>query len=124
MIVVKRVEVETFDNDSIIVHHFPDPEPPVSAIGNGPIEPLNVRQELIEGKEFRNAEGECVVVGMSDEAQKVLGIPFQALENLNYRLETTQRDLERYRKYHAEYKEKVRHAIFWERLKYLFTGKI
>lgn len=124
MIVVKRVEVETFDKDPIVVNHFPVPDPPVSALGNGKIKPLDVRQEVIKGKAFRNAEGEEVIIGMSNEAQELLGIPFQAFEDMRLWLEQTRRDLEGCLQDHIKYKQKVRQAGFWERLKYLFTGKI
>lgn len=114
MIVVKNIEIDTVKEDTILAYHFHPEElssvPPDREIRH------DVTEEMIHGKRFINHRGEEFCIGMSEDVQKAIGLPFEAYEDLTSSLKSCQ---SRYRNLQQSIPK-----TFWERLKFLFTGKL
>lgn len=88
--------------------------------------------ELIKGREFRSPGGRSVVIGVSAQAQDIIGIQYEAWENQSRLVEELSRDNGRLTtkadQLHRQSKEKlielneIKTASFWVRLRWLFFG--
>lgn len=83
--------------------------------------------EFIQGRRFVDERGNILVIGMTSEVQKTLGVPFDAIENMmasleRYRIEEVylKSNINRYQSCIS----KLGRTGFWKRLKFLFTGII
>lgn len=124
MIVIKHIEFLETDVDPIKPLKDTPPHTPIFC-GDEPVN-REVLSELISGRRFvRPSDGTDIIVGVSKQAQNILGIMYEAWDNME-------------RSYFAEIKshgktkiemrcyrhmvEEIQKASFWERLKWLFRG--
>ncbi|MCP4612118.1 MAG: hypothetical protein GY845_25770 [Planctomycetes bacterium] len=91
----------------------------------------DVEEEQVRAKKFMNKNGDAVWVGISKKVQQVLGLPFEAFENMEKTVNDLQRIIEHKDKKHLEtvtsfisMEDRYKTASFWQRLRYLFTKKI
>ena len=79
----------------------------------------NLLHEVVHGRRFRRPrDGEEIVIGWTKEVQDLLGMPVEAWENAEaYRVDLINRE-------HKVSSELIiiKHANFWQRFKWLFTG--
>jgi len=92
-----------------------------------PPEKVEVTQEMIRGREFINADGERICIGMSKKVQDVLGLPFKTFESMNKELMDKRAAVSLLKEKTMVFQNEVkdfRTAGIFRRLKYLFTGKL
>lgn len=80
-------------------------------------------RELIVGREFRDPSGRTVVVGVSKQAQDIIGIQYEAWENQSKMIEDLILECSAIQiKVEQKEKElsKIKSASFWDRLKWMF----
>jgi hypothetical protein len=78
MLVVKNIDVIQVDRDSIQlasmpginVHSYDYLDPPITF-------------EMIHGRTFSNSRGERICIGISNDAQTAIGLPFEVFESMN-----------------------------------------
>ena len=118
MLLIKSIEIIKTQDDwqAVIYKYDPDPYMLVND-GELAIEKAVVR-ELVRGEEFVNERGERVIVGWSEDVQKLIGLPFRAFENM--RVSMKQIDDRNY-KLRLQI-EAIKNMTFWNRLKMLFSG--
>lgn len=88
--------------------------------------------ELIKGREFRSPGGRSVVIGVSNQAQDIIGIQYEAWENQSRMIEELSRDNGQLTikadQLHRQNEEKlfelneIKAASIWVRLRWLFFG--
>lgn len=95
--------------------------------GYTPVKESPYKREFIQGRRFVDERGNILVIGMTSEVQKTLGVPFDAVENMmasieRYRIEEVylKSNINRYQSCIS----KLGRTGFWKRLKFLFTGII
>lgn len=124
MLVIKRVEFFETDRDPLDVLYHSNPNLPVYGV-NGTIE-FELFRELIRGREFvRPSDGKRLVVGCSKEAQEVLGMMYEAWEEMQDRIESLEADkrhLTHFLGRVSQKLEEIRNETFWQRVKRVFRG--
>lgn len=90
-------------------------------------ETVRFTNEVVLGKDFKNAHGKTVCIGMTKEVQEAIGLPFEAFEEL-------QKLIEEFRQYNQLLFDRIERTekrlkeysslSFLGRLKYLFTRKV
>ena len=134
MILIKNIEILSIDENTIDVYEC-DPEQLKAKsyikydrksranqdqfIG---IESVKFKRETIIGQRFKNSYGTDVVIGMSEQVQKALGLPFDYFEKMQDTITCLEYD-KRNLKYNIEKLEKnlteYKTMTFWKRLKFL-----
>ena len=72
----------------------------------------NLIMELVRGRRFRRpSDGTDIMIGWSEDVQRLLGIPMECWENQ-----------EKDRNQLIEENNRFKNASFWQRFKWLFTG--
>ena len=102
--------------------------PMMRSYGPGDVPAENsYKREFIHGRRFVDVRGNILVIGMTSEVQKTLGVPFDIMEGMGaeierYRVERVHliSDINRYQFCIS----KLGRTGFWKRLKFLFTGII
>ncbi len=124
MIIIKNIEFIETDCDPVELPTTTHPYSPVIC-GDEAI-PHDVLSELIRGMRFRRpSDGVYIVVGLSRQAQDVLGLTYEAWENLEEAYETERRNHAMTTSEMIRYRTKIKEmedSTFWKRLKLLFTG--
>ncbi|MDY6969337.1 MAG: hypothetical protein SVR08_11895 [Spirochaetota bacterium] len=124
-------EIKTFhsERDDIYIHKMDNPHFPMMrpVIESDPAEYIEVKEELVYGKEFINANGERVCIGMSKKVQDLIGLPFEAFDNMTRELDKKHITISRLISHNVACQKRL--SVFataglFERLKYLFTKKI
>ena len=93
--------------------------------GDRPIEEDSYKREFIQGRRFVDGKGNILVIGMTSEVRKTLGIPFDAIENMGAEIERYQAERVRFIAHINRYQtciSKLGRTGFLKRLKFLFTG--
>ena len=86
MTVVTGVKLTKFDTHEITIDHIL-PIIDNIAVGNCVVDPSECYTcETIRGRVFVNKKQEHICIGMSDEIQQFIGLPFIALEDQNRRI--------------------------------------
>lgn len=95
--------------------------------GYAPAKESPYKREFIHGRRFVDVRGNILVIGMTSEVQKTLGVPFDIMEGMGaeierYRVERVHliSNINRYQTCIS----KLGRTGFWKRLKFLFTGII
>lgn len=130
MIVVTEVKFIEVNEQDAYLAHYEEPIP----VWTGGAEKINpekyittgeVREELIQGTRFKRPDGTEIVLGISSSAKKVLGLGYEVFSNQRRTIETLHSNVlyERNKRGKAENQLfLIKHAGFWTRLKWLFTG--
>jgi len=121
MHLIKSVEVVAVDGRMASVAKLVENEITFefAPYSNDPQEVLQIEQELVEGTRFRNpATGEDIVVGMTEEVQKLIGLPMEAFANMTASAEKTRWELTDLR----DTVKQFEHMGWRDRLRFLFTG--
>jgi hypothetical protein len=77
-----------------------------------------ILNEAIKGRRFTNQEGKTICIGMTKEVQNLIGLPFEAFDNL-------EKAYDRVSNLHYESQQwirKVKSKKWWERIVLVFTG--
>jgi len=119
MICIKGIDAVSVERDFLRIQHFEGPRYSAN-IGATDAPPLQVTEEMVRGRKYLNSYGELVCIGMSKQVSAVLGLPFEAFENLNRDLENAQSAVRVLRVLRAS----IRNTGFLARLKYLITGRL
>jgi len=120
VILIKNIEfIETpRDPWEIFVTHLPHEVIPVEG-NSGPYAEVSVLTELVRGRRFlRPSDGTDIVVGLAKDAQNILGLQYEAWENMAQELKDTRsqmRQLQRER-------DRARGATIWTRFEWLLFG--
>jgi hypothetical protein len=81
--------------------------------------PMDALTEFVSGRRFcRPSDGTDIVIGMSKDVRDLIGIQYEAYENLEKELSDWINSNGRL----AEKINKAENAGFWQRLKWLFSG--
>lgn len=91
MRVIKSVDYFETDMDPTWVAHV-DPKPMKQYRARDPyvVEDDYMTKEAVHGKRFINQQGDLVVIGLTKEAAKVIGLPFEVIENQEQKLASLQ----------------------------------
>lgn len=136
MILVKSVEIEYVEGKQIQLALMPTFNSPWQ---NDEPSETHHSTEVVEAEVFINSRREQVIVGISKEAQRALGIPMETIqdmhntiEQLNHKITRYQHDFIRITREHQfvvsdlelakNRKQLVESAGLWKRIKFLFTG--
>lgn len=120
MILIKHIEFLEVQGDEHRILHEAEPWellPAVDQDGPSATDVATIRSEYIRGKRFHR-KGHTVVIGCTEQASGVIGIQYEAWDNLERALEASRearRDL-------TELLLLYKAATLWKRLKWLFTG--
>lgn len=126
MIVIKKIEFLKTDRDiyEIYYSHMMDrPESPM--VFDGEFIAPEFFREIIRGIHFRRPDGEEVVVGVSKQAQEVLGLMYDVWEDQRATIDMLRSSRDKMEKKIDELGGglfKFECSGFWGRLKYLFKG--
>ena len=105
MICIKEIKVVDVDEDFIMISRM-EGLPPFADLypydGDMSQEMVEVTNEMVHGTRFRNSNGLDVCIGMTQQVQDLIGLPFEAFSNMR------------------DYVFKT--MGFFGRLKFLFTG--
>lgn len=113
MKLVKSVEIIEVDEEIKPVFHFD----PVMVGDEQALMNQQIHEEIVRGRRFRNAKGYDVVIGITKEVQDTIGLPFEAFD-------TMERLVNDSLKMNESLRKRVNTASFWQRIKYLFSGKL
>jgi len=120
MIIITKIEyiqIERDVHELICCSYDPDAEPLYPANSDEPVSPKEV-QEIVRGRKFRHPDGREIRVGMSEQAGNLLGLQYEAWQDLEERLIVSLRtSLRLSREIQA-----AKHAGFLTRLKWLIKG--
>lgn len=125
MIVIKSVEFLETNRDPI---ELLATTPPYSPVFYGPGPPIEqeIFKELIRGRRFcRPSDGTDIIVGVSKQAGEVLGIMYEAWDNIEkaYNTEVSKHSITARELYKCKSSlAKILNASFLQRLKWLFLG--
>jgi len=138
MIVVLSVEYAETDRDVMQRTIFPS-QVPVYSTEDGPEEMPSrfLEVENIVGKEFVNEKGQRVMLGMSEDVQNLIGLPFRVFRDQEKVIDSYRNMNETFRKSHdALHQSNInlsmdndilrnklnfyRNMSFWQRLRFLF----
>ena len=118
MIVIKNVEIFEVDRNPIEILSTTLPHQHVFPCSGDPVS-VEVFRELIRGRRFvRPSDGTDIVVGMSIQAEDVIGLQYEAWDEINNSLNYFRSSLA---KSDSEIM-RLKSARFWERFRWLFTG--
>lgn len=85
MILVEHVDARMCNRISTVVAHANLRDHSYSKPSLGAAEPLPYTTETVLGKRFRRVDGSFITIGLTKEVEKILGSPFQAIDELNDR---------------------------------------
>jgi len=115
MIVITKIEYKTIDNyqDRIEKFRFQNPKLDINPLEHPE---MKIHTEIIKGRRFVNIKGKEICIGMSEEVQELIGLPFEVFENL-------QSDIEYERDMNKKILKQLRtyqHMGIWDRIKNIF----
>jgi hypothetical protein len=87
-IFITDVKLAYHDGPDYAIAHFPEMASFYTKDFDGcavAVDPV-IRQELIKAKPFLTRDGRKVYIGASEEVQKILKIPFDAYEDMSFRI--------------------------------------
>jgi len=138
MIVVLSVEYAETDRDVMQRTIFPS-QVPVYSTEDGPEEMPSrfLEVENIVGKEFVNEKGQRVMLGMSEDVQNLIGLPFRVFRDQEKVIDSYRNMNETFRKSNNALQQSninlsmdndilrnklnfYRNMSFWQRLRFLF----
>lgn len=94
MIVIKSIDYYQFDGDMYKLLHALPPQGLMASTKEGNIHvPADRFVELVKGRMFVRPDGEQVVIGASKQAQKVIGLQYEAWGTLIYERDEAYTDL-------------------------------
>ena len=98
MILVESVQHRLVERDPVYVsHHKPHP-----VVWNPdtkyPPPNMYATKEVVRGRKFFNSRGQVVVIGLTEEVEKILGLPFAALADQSNTINHLYRELHLVRK--------------------------
>ena len=114
MILVESIKYFETEKDPHEIYHTQGPYSGIEVITakGEEIVATNVLIELCHGRRFRRpSDNADVVIGWSEDVQRVLGMPFEAWENEEEFRNQLEKEINRFK-----------NASFLTRLKWLFTG--
>ena len=121
MLLIKNIEFYETDRDPVQIIRQSGSYEAIQVISDrgGCVVPLSEVRELVYGRRFvRPSDGTDLVVGVSQQAQDVLGLQYEAWQNMSDALDTCQaasaiksREIEDAKK-----------ATLWTRIKWVFNG--
>lgn len=123
MILITKIEYCQTDRDAYEIYHsdlYEKSEPLFSCNSVSPRTPVSdsVVREVVRGRRFVRPDGLEVMVGMTEQAADVLGLQYEAWQELEDRAN------ENWALYHNHKRvlEATKKAGFFTRLKWLFMG--
>ena len=136
MILVKKIEIEhVYKEQAYIAIQNPIISPWVSDDHSR----SRISQEIVQAEVFINSRKEEVIVGFSQEVQNLIGLPMDAIANMQNQIETLLHQTDKYRhefmrmttehgrvtqslKVAELWIQTVGASSLWKRIKFLFTG--
>lgn len=114
MIVIKSIEVFNIDENRLrfLHNHCDKPTFRHAPTADHPVE-TTLTIEEITGQRFTNANGQKICIGMSEQVQEAIGLPMSIFAKMDSDLLKLELETEAYRG-----------MGFWERLRFLFTGRL
>lgn len=126
MIVVTDIKYMVCQEDQLRIAYME--KQPISVFGfNHEVEKINVTNEVIRGRYFVNNKGDEVCLSYKKDIQDLLGLPFEVFENLSNDIKILQGLNFKITKEKDKEEAKLKTFLnmsFWDRLKFLFTGKV
>ncbi len=120
MILIKNIEFYETNQDPIEIVSHMMPYEAIEALSDkgDVVVPISEIRELIKGQRFRRSDGVDIIVGLTKQAQDILGLQYEAWDNMQKELEITHNSLQ----VANETIKAVTQANIWTRIKYLFCG--
>lgn len=124
MIIICNAEYYEVDGDVGTIYSY-DPHQMVRVNGNEAVY-AQVLQEKVKGRRFRNPrDGTDVVVGLSKDVQELIGLQYEAWDNLEKAYEAANRNYNQiYHEVTAWRKkfDELENASVWRRILWVFKG--
>ena len=124
MLVIRKVEFLEVNKDPLELLATTQPGMPVEC--GEELVPVDFFKELIRGRRFvRPSDGIDIIVGCSRQAEEVIGLQYEAWDNLQNAYAAEQINHHRTTSEMYEYKSRVDEMFrssFWQRLKWLVIG--
>jgi len=121
MICIKEIKVVDVDEDFIMISRM-EGLPPFADLypydGDMSQEMVEVTNEMVHGTRFRNSNGLDVCIGMTQQVQDLIGLPFEAFSNMEATILGMKLKITALLKELDEFKT----MGFFGRLKFLFRG--
>lgn len=136
MIAIIEVRMVDIDEDSMefISHQSPTGRYTAKDLETSATTEIEVSREIIEGVDYYLPGGKILTIGLSKDVREKLGIPIEAFNNMLKKVVSYENQVRglnnrvmKYDKKLSDAREKLtvyRYLSFWQRLKFLFTGKI
>jgi len=120
MILIRHIDFYEVDLDTVYIplHHGFADIPVLDEAGRKVPAPISEVQELVHGRRFTRPDGSSITVGLSVQAQDVLGLQFDAWTNLQRDYNACHINLTKANKVIAA----ASAAPLWTRIKWLFLG--
>ena len=121
MICIKEIKVVDVDEDFVMISRM-EGLPPFADLypydDDTPLETVEVTQEMVHGRWFNNGWGKEVCIGMTQQVQDLIGLPFEAFSNMEATILGMKLKITALLKELDEFKT----MGFFGRLKFLFSG--
>lgn len=122
MLLIRKVEYVDVPSDVTKIYDFIDDKnnrPLFDGNNDFLLNMMAVEQEIVRGKRYRNEKGDEICIGIPQEIQGILGLPFSDFKRLENNINALRIETKNLKKELKSYKE----MSFWNRLKFLITGK-
>lgn len=115
MLLIESIKYVEVDNDVWPIHSFSPPN-----YYNNLDEPVeeSVVREMVTGRRFVNSRGVEICVGISEEVQNLIGLPFEVFNNMEKEVSEQYYIIQDQNKTLSDF----RNMPLWNRFKGLFTG--
>ena len=90
------------------------------------VEDQEVTHEIVYGREFINANGDSVCIGMAENVQIAIGLPFEAFANMNYHIEKQAKTIRKRNRQIEKLNIQIQYyknMNFLEKIKFIFFKK-
>jgi len=107
MLVITDIKVANVDRDSVMIakyRNLPSFAEVLNAETEGRVE---ITEEMVRGRVFRNVRGEEVCIGMSTLVQEALGMPADCFDLMQRELDTQSRTIAELRGKNAMYQRRI-----------------
>ncbi len=128
MLLIKDVQVCRVPDRETFYQYMEDSPVPrdyVPVDGGKDVMPIKIYRELVRGRVFVNRNKQKVCIGMTNEAGEILGLEYEAWENMNRSLDAVRHEVSDLRTKLSQAQTtltRIHNGSWWVRLKWLFTG--
>ena len=124
MICITEIKTVDVDRNFIQITRMENIPAVAPIVGSDQEDYAEVKIEMVHGREFINQNGQRVCIGMTQQVQDLIGLPFDAFNNMEKELESNYVTISQLHSRSTMYQKKTEEyeqASFFKRLQYLFV---